>query len=89
MFGSVSDLVLKAKYPPYKVATHTGRLIFNNLTGAILAVIKSQHSEPNVARLNILVPTDHEIDREHVGVDCDGTFGTDEASSARSRNTIP
>ena len=89
MFGSVSDLVLKAKYPPYKVATHTGSLIFNNLTGAILAVIKSQHSEPNVARLNILVPTDHEIDREHVGVDCDGTFGTDEASSARSRNTIP
>ena len=88
MFGSVSDLVLKAKHPPYKVATHTGSLVFNNLTGAILAVIKSQHSEPNVARLNILVPTDHEIDREHVGVDCDGTFGTDEASSARSRNRI-
>ena len=88
MFGSVSDLVLKAKHPPYKVATHTGSLVFNNLTGAILAVIKSQHSEPNVARLNILVPTDHEIDREHVGVDCDGTFGTDEASSARSRNRV-
>ena len=88
MFGSVSDLVLKAKHPPYKVATHTGSLVFNNLTGAILAVIKSQHSEPNVARLNILVPTDHEIDREHVGVDCDGTFGTDEANSARSRNRV-
>ena len=88
MFGSVSDLVLKAKHPPYKVATHTGSLVFNNLTGAILAVIKSQHSEPNVARLNILVPTDHEIDREHVGVDCDGTFSTDEANSARSRNRI-
>ena len=88
MFGSVSDLVLKAKHPPYKVATHTGSLVFNNLTGAILAVIKSQHSEPNVARLNILVPTDHEIDREHVGVDCDGTFSTDEASSARSRNRV-
>ena len=88
MFGSVSDLVLKAKHPPYKVATHTGSLVFNNLTGAILAVIKSQHSEPNVARLNILVPTDHEIDREHVGVDCDGTFGTDEASNARSRNRV-
>ena len=88
MFGSVSDLVLKAKQPPYKVATHTGSLLFNNLTGAILAVIKSQHSEPNVARLNILVPTDHEIDREHVGVDCDGTFGTDEANNARSRNRV-
>ena len=88
MFGSVSDLVLKAKHPPYKVATHTGSLVFNNLTGAILAVIKSQHSEPNVARLSILVPTDHEIDREHVGVDCDGTFSTDEANSARSRNRI-
>ena len=88
MFGSVSDLVLKAKNPPYKVATHTGSLLFNNLTGAILAVIKSQHSAPNVARLNILVPTDHEIGREHVGVDCDGTFGTDEASSARSRNRV-
>ena len=88
MFGSVSDLVLKAKNPPYKVATHTGSLLFNNLTGAILAVIKSQHSAPNVARLSILVPTDHEIDREHVGVDCDGTFGTDEASSARSRHRV-
>lgn len=88
MFGSVSDLVLKAKHPPYKVATHTGSLLFNNLTGAILAVIKSQHSEPNVARLNILVPTDHEIDREHVGVDCDGTFSTDEANSARSRHRV-
>ena len=88
MFGSVSDLVLKAKNPPYKVATHTGSLIFSNLTGAILAVIKSQHSEPNVARLNILVPTDHEIDREHVDVDCDGTFGTDEANNARSRNRV-
>lgn len=88
MFGSVSDLVLKAKHPPYKVATHTGSLVFNNLTGAILAVIKSQHSEPNVARLNILVPTDHEIDREHVGVDCDGTFSTDEANSARSRHRV-
>lgn len=88
MFGSVSDLVLKAKNPPYKVATHTGSLVFNNLTGAILAVIKSQHSEPNVARLSILLPTDHEIDREHVGVDFDGTFSTDEASSARSRNRI-
>ena len=88
MFGSVSDLVLKAKHPPYKVATHTGSLLFNNLTGAILAVIKSQHSEPNVARLSILVPTDHEIDREHVGVDCDGTFSTDEANSARSRHRV-
>ena len=88
MFGSVSDLVLKAKHPPYKVATHTGSLVFNNLTGAILAVIKSQRSEPNVARLNILSATDHEIDREHVGVDCDETFGTDEASSARSRNRV-
>ena len=88
MFDSVSDLVLKAKNPPYKVATHTGSLIFSNLTGAILAVIKSQHSEPNVARLNILVPTDHEIDREHVDVDCDGTFGTDEANNARSRNRV-
>lgn len=88
MFGSVSDLVLKAKQPPYKVATHTGSLVFSNLTGAILAVIKSQHSEPNVARLNILVPTDHEIDREHVDVDCDGTFGTDEANNARSRNRV-
>lgn len=88
MFGSVSDLVLKAKNPPYKVATHTGSLVFSNLTGAILAVIKSQHSEPNVARLNILVPTDHEIDREHVDVDCDGTFGTDEANNARSRNRV-
>lgn len=88
MFGSVSDLVLKAKHPPYKVATHTGSLVFNNLTGAILAVIKSQHSEPNVARLSILVPTDHEIDREHVGVDCDVTFSTDEANSARSRHRV-
>ena len=88
MFGSVSDLVLKAKQPPYKVATHTGSLVFSNLTGAILAVIKSQRSEPNVARLNILVPTDHEIDREHVDVDCDGTFGTDEANNARSRNRV-
>ena len=88
MFGSVSELVLKAKHPPYKVATHTGSLVFNNLTGAILAVITSQHSEPIVARLNILVPTDHEIDREHVGVDCDGTFGTDEANSARSRYRV-
>ena len=88
MFGSVSDLVLKAKHPPYKVATHTGSLLFNNLTGAILAVIKSQHSEPNVAQLSILVPTDHEIDREHVGVDCDGTFSTDEANSARSRHRV-
>ena len=33
MFGSVSDLVLKAKQPPYKVATHTGSLVFSNLTG--------------------------------------------------------
>lgn len=88
MFGSVSDLVLKAKNPPYKVATHTGSLVFNNLTGAILAVIKSQHSEPNVARLNILSPTDHEIDREHVGIDLDGTFSTDEANRARSRNRV-
>lgn len=88
MFGSVSDLVLKAKQPPYKVATHTGSLIFNNLTGAILAVIKSQRSEPNVARLNILSATDHEIDRNHVDVDCDGTFGTDEANNARSRNRV-
>ena len=88
MFGSVSELVLKAKHPPYKVATHTGSLVFNNLTGAILAVITSQHSEPNVVRLNILVPTDHEIDREHVDVDCDGTFGTDEANSARSRTRV-
>lgn len=88
MFGSVSDLVLKAKRPPYKVATRTGSLLFNNLTGAILAVIKSQHSEPNVAQLSILVPTDHEIDREHVGVDCDGTFSTDEANSARSRHRV-
>ena len=88
MFGSVSDLVLKAKQPPYKVATHTGSLVFSNLTGAILAVIKSQRSEPNVARLNILSATDHEIDRNHVDVDCDGTFGTDEASSARSRNRV-
>ena len=88
MFGSVSDLVLKAKQPPYKVATHTGSLVFSNLTGAILAVIKSQRSEPNVARLNILSATDHEINRNHVDVDCDGTFGTDEASSARSRNRV-
>ena len=88
MFGSVSDLVLKAKQPPYKVATHTGSLVFSNLTGAILAVIKSQRSEPNVARLNILSATDHEIDRNHVDVDCDGTFSTDEANSARSRNRI-
>ena len=88
MFGSVSDLVLKAKQPPYKVATHTGSLVFSNLTGAILAVIKSQRSEPNVARLNILSATDHEIDRNHVDVDCDGTFGTDEANNARSRNRI-
>ena len=88
MFGSVSDLVLKAKQPPYKVATHTGSLVFSNLTGAILAVIKSQRSEPNVARLNILSATDHEIDRNHVDVDCDGTFGTDEANNARSRNRV-
>ena len=88
MFGSVSDLGLKSKQPPYKVATHTGSLVFSNLTGAILAVIKSQRSEPNVARLNILSATDHEIDRNHVDVDCDGTFGTDEASSARSRNRV-
>lgn len=88
MFGSVSDLVLKAKNPPYKVATHTGSLVFSNLTGAILAVIKSQRSEPNVARLNILSATDHEIDRNHVDVDCDGTFGTDEANNARSRNRV-
>lgn len=88
MFGSVSDLVLKAKNPPYKVATHTGSLVFNNLTGAILAVIKSQHSEPNVARLNILLPTDHEIDREHVAVDWDRTFSADEVNSARSRNPM-
>ena len=88
MFGSVSDLVLKAKQPPYKVATHTGHLVFSNLTGAILAVIKSQRSEPNVARLNILSATDHEIDRNHVDVDCDGTFGTDEANNARSRNRV-
>lgn len=88
MFGSVSDLVLKAKQPPYKVATHTGSLVFSNLTGAILAVIKSQRSEPNVARLNILSATDHEIDRNHVDVDCDGTFGTDEVNSARSRNRV-
>ena len=88
MFGSVSDLVLKAKQPPYKVATHTGNLVFSNLTGAILAVIKSQRSEPNVARLNILSATDHEIDRNHVDVDCDGTFGTDEANNARSRNRV-
>ena len=88
MFGSVSDLVLKAKQPPYKVATHTGSLVFSNLTGAILAVIKSQRSEPNVARLNILSATDHEIDHNHVDVDCDGTFGTDEANNARSRNRV-
>ena len=88
MFGSVSDLVLKAKQPPYKVATHTGSLVFSSLTGAILAVIKSQRSEPNVARLNILSATDHEINRNHVGVDCDGTFGTDEANNARSRNRV-
>ena len=88
MFGSVSDLVLKAKQPPYKVATHTGSLVFSNLTGAILAVIKSQRSEPNVARLNILSATDHEINRNHVDVDCDGTFGTDEANNARSRNRV-
>lgn len=88
MFGSVSDLVLKSKQPPYKVATHTGSLVFSNLTGAILAVIKSQRSEPNVARLNILSATDHEIDRNHVDVDCDGTFSTDEANSARSRNRV-
>ena len=88
MFGSVSDLVLKAKQPPYKVATHTGSLVFSNLTGAILAVIKSQRSEPNVARLNILSATDHEIDRNRVDVDCDETFGTDEVNSARSRNRI-
>ena len=88
MFGSVSDLVLKAKQPPYKVATHTGSLVFSNLTGAILAVIKSQRSEPNVARSNILSATDHEIDHNHVDVDCDGTFGTDEANNARSRNRV-
>ena len=88
MFDSVSDLVLKAKNPPYKVATHTGSLVFSNLTCAILAVIKSQRSEPNVARLNILSATDHEIDRNHVDVDCDGTFGTDEASNVRSHNRV-
>ena len=88
MFGSVSDLILKASNPPYKVATSQGGLVFSNLTGAVLAIIKSQQASPNTDALSRVVEVDHNFDAPNCDVDGDGTFNSDEANNARSRNRV-
>ena len=88
MFGSVSDLILKASNPPYKVATSQGGLVFSNLTGAVLAIIKSQQASPNTDALSRVVEVDHNFDAPNCDVDGDGTFNSDEANSSRSRDRI-
>lgn len=88
MFGSVSDLILKASNPPYKVATSQGGLVFSNLTGAVLAIIKSQQASPNIDALSRVVEVDHNFDAPNCDVDGDGTFNSDEANSSRSRDRI-
>ena len=89
MFGSVSDLILKASNPPYKVATSQGGLVFSNLTGAVLAIIKSQQASPNTNALSRVVEVDHNFDAPNCDVDGDGTFNSDEANNSRSRDRIP
>ena len=82
MFGSVSDLILKASNPPYKVATSQGGLVFSNLTGAVLAIIKSQQASPNTNALRRVVEVDHNFDAPNCDVDGDGTFNSDESADA-------
>ena len=82
MFGSVSDLILKASNPPYKVATSQGGLVFSNLTGAVLAIIKSQQASPNTDALSRVVEVDHNFDAPNCDVDGDGTFNSDESADA-------
>ena len=89
MFGSVSDLILKASNPPYKAATSQGGLVFSNLTGAVLAIIKSQQASPNIDALSRVVEVDHNFDAPNCDVDGDGTFNSDEANNSRSRDRIP
>lgn len=86
MFGSVSDLILKAKNPPYKVSTQSGALVFNSLTGAVLAIIKSQREQPNVDNLRRVNPVGGAISPEPD--DCDFTFDSDEQRSSRSRDRV-
>ena len=86
MFGSVSDLILKAKNPPYKVSTQAGALVFNSLTGAVLAIIKSQREQPNVDNLRRVNPVGGAISPEPD--DCDFTFDSDEQRSGRSRERV-
>lgn len=86
MFGSVSDLILKAKNPPYKVSTQSGALVFNSLTGAVLAIIKSQREQPNVDNLRRVNPVSGAINPEPD--DCDYSFDSDEQRSNRSRDRV-
>lgn len=86
MFGSVSDLILKAKNRPYKVSTQSGALVFNSLTGAVLAIIKSQREQPNVDNLRRVNPVGGAISPEPE--DCDFTFDSDEQRSSRSRDRV-
>ena len=86
MFGSVSDLILKAENPPYKVSTQSGALVFNSLTGAVLAIIKSQREQPNVDNLRRVNPVGGAISPEPD--DCDFTFDSDEQRSGHSRDRV-
>ena len=86
MFGSVSDLILKAKNPPYKVSTQAGALVFNSLTGAVLAIIKSQREQPNVDNLRRVNPVGGEISPEPD--DCDFTFDSDEQRSGLGESLL-
>ena len=86
MFGSVSDLILKAKNPPYKVSTQSGALVFNSLTGAVLAIIKSQRQQPNVDNLRRVNPVSGAINPEPD--DCDFSFDSDELSGGLGESLL-
>lgn len=88
MFGSVSDLILKASNPPFKVPTSAGPLAFNNLAGAVLAIIKTQREQARVSNLHLVPEINHEVDSDSSGVDGDETFRVEEMHNARSRDRI-
>lgn len=88
MFGSVSDLILKASNPPFKVPTNAGPLSFNSLAGAVLAIIKIQREQARVSNLHLVPEINPDFDPEITGVDGDETFRMEEQHNARARDRI-